>query len=31
MPYKINLDENFDALADFLKQRNPKAAETTVE
>jgi len=29
--YKINLDENFDALADYLKQRNPKTADTTVE
>jgi hypothetical protein len=31
VPYKIDLDQNYDALVAYLKERNPKTAEQTEE
>lgn len=31
IPYKIDLDQHYDALAAYLKERNPKTAEQTEE
>lgn len=31
VPYMIDLDENYDTFVNFLKERNPKTAESTEE
>jgi hypothetical protein len=31
VPYKLDLDQHYDALASYLKERNPKTAEQAEE